>query len=434
MNFKKQRWPFIKIGHLFYFIKPASFSIILFLLSVSTIQSQTQKRNEGLVTGADRLISEYSNLLVNKNIGVVFNQTSRLSNGVHLLDTLSSSFNVISVFSPEHGFKGNIEAGKKFSGRKSDSSKIKFYSLYGKVKKPTKEMLKGIDLLIYDLQDIGVRYYTYISTLFYVMEAAAENNIPLLILDRPNPLGGIKLEGPVLQKEFQSFVGIAQIPVRYGLTAGELAEYFTGEGLIKNASLLKLKIIKLKNWERKNYYDFYYGDNWQKTSPNIPDLNTAVVYPGTCLIEGTNVSEGRGTLHPFLLIGAPFIDSNKLINELNKLNPKGIKLTPVKFTPKSIPGMSVNPKFKNEESGGIKIIIKNRLKFNSVKFGIKLIYSLYKLYPDKVKFNEGHFNRLIGNGITIKQIKAGLLPDDIFKTWQKDLTDFKITRTKYLLY
>ena len=295
-------------------------------------------------------------------------------------------------------------------------------------------MLKGIDLLIYDLQDIGVRYYTYISTLFYVMEAAAENNIPLIILDRPNPLGGVKVEGPILQKELKSFIGIAPIPVIYGLTVGELAKYFVSEGLIKNFSNLKIKIIKLKNWKRKNYYDFYYENNWQKTSPNIPDLNTAIVYPGTCLIEGTNISEGRGTLHPFLQIGAPFINANKLIGELQKYNLRGIELVPIVFIPTSIPGMSTHPKFEGRNCNGIKLKIKNRSQFNSVQFGIKLIYSLYKLYPNKLKFREEHFNRLIGNDLTIKQIKEGLLPEKIFKSWQIDLNNFKITRKKYLLY
>ncbi len=434
MNSFKQRWLFLKSGHLFYFLKRFTFFLFLLFSFFPSLQCQTEVKNNKLLTGADRLLSEYSNLLVNKKIGVVFNQTSRLTSGAHLLDTLSKSYNIIPVFSPEHGFKGNIEAGKKYSGNKNGSSELKFYSLYGKVKKPDKKMLKGIDLLIYDLQDIGVRYYTYISTLYYIMEAASENNIPLIILDRPNPLNGINVEGPILQKEFESFIGIAPISVRYGFSAGELANYFAGEGLIKNSSNLNLKVIKLKNWDRRKYYDYYYGNNWRKTSPNIPDLNTALVYPGTCLIEGTNISEGRGTMHPFLQIGAPFIDSIKLIDELFKLNLNGVKLSPIKFTPKSIPGMSTYPKYKNEKCSGIKITLTDRSKFNPVKFGIKLVYSLYKLYPDRLKFRTEHFNRLIGNNTTIKQIKEGLLPEEIFGTWKKEINNFKIKRKKYLLY
>lgn len=434
MNLKKQRWLFIKSGHLFYNMRYASFSFILFLFFVSTLQSQTQKENGQLKTGADRLISEYSNLLINKKIGVVFNQTSRLPNGTHLLDTLSSLYNIVSVFSPEHGFKGNIEAGKKYFDGKKGSSKINFYSLYGSVKKPTEKMLKGIDLLIYDLQDIGVRYYTYISTLFYTLEAATENNIPIIILDRPDPLNGYKIEGDILNKKFESFIGIAPIAVRYGMTAGELAKYFVGEGLIKNASHLNLKIIELKNWDRNKYYDYYYGNNWQKTSPNIPDLNTAIVYPGTALIEGTNISEGRGTLHPFLQIGAPFINSVDLISEMKKLNIQGVELQPITFTPKSIPEMSTFPKYKGEECKGIKIILTNKDKFNSVEFGIKLIYVINKLYPGQLKFRTKHFNRLIGNNKTIKKIKAGINPGKIILSWKDDINKFKKIRTKYLLY
>ncbi|MCH8326522.1 MAG: DUF1343 domain-containing protein [Bacteroidetes bacterium] len=434
MNSKKQRCPFINSGHLFYFKRYTSLTLIIFLCAVVSLQCQTKKGNNKLITGADRLISDYSNLLINKKIGVVFNQTSRLSNGTQLLDTLSNLYNVVAVFSPEHGFRGNIEAGKKYFDNKSDSSKIKFYSLYGSVKKPTKEMLKGIDILIYDLQDIGVRYYTYISTLFYVLEAAAENNITIIILDRPNPLNGSKIEGPILNKKFESFIGIAPIAVRYAMTTGELAKYFIGEGLNKNSSHLNLKIIKLKSWDRSKYFNYYYGNNWQKTSPNIPDLNTAIVYAGTCLIEGTNISEGRGTLHPFLQIGAPFINSNKLIKEIEELNIGGVEFEPIKFTPKSIPGISMFPKYKDEECEGVKIILTNREKFNSVEFGIKLVYAINKLYPKLLKFRDNHFNRLIGNNTTIKKIKAGIKPGEIIQSWKKELNDFIKIRTKYLIY
>jgi len=427
MNLFFKRWPLNKKGHLFLFF---IFSIFI----VSSLQCQSKIKKTDLLTGADRLLSEYSDLLVNKKIGVVFNQTSRLSNGVHLIDTLSNLYNVMPVFSPEHGFKGNIEAGKKYNDSKTDSSKLKFYSLYGTVKKPTEEMLKGINVLIYDLQDIGVRYYTYISTLFYVMEASAEYNIPLLILDRPNPLGGAKIEGPILQNDFQSFIGIAPIAVRYGLTSGELAKYFLGEGLIKNGENLKLKIIELKNWKRKKYFDYYYGNNWQKTSPNIPNLNTAIVYPGTCLIEGTNISEGRGTLHPFLQIGAPFINSEELIKELKKQKIKGAKFKSVSFTPKSIPNMASYPKYQDEKCNGIFISITDRDKFNSVNFGIKLISTIHKLYKNDFKFNEKHFNSLIGNNTIIDQIKNGVKAELIIRAWQDDLKNFDKTRHKYLLY
>ena len=345
---------------------------------------------------------------------------------------MESGFKVTSIFAPEHGFGINLPAGKNINDTSTSYDSIRIYSLYGKTKKPTKEMLKNIDVLIYDIQDLGVRFYTYISTLFYVLQSAAENNIPVYILDRPDPLNGITINGPVLKDDQRSFVGIAPLPIRYGMTPGELALYYAGERLLGKKLNPDITVVKMKGWKRDYFFD-HYSSKWTKTSPNIPDFETALVYPGTCLIEGTNVSEGRGTLHPFLTIGAPFINSADLINKLKQIGIEGVELLPVKFTPVPIKGMAEEPKYKNEECNGISIKVVNRRKFHSIEFGIKLVYCLKELYPEKFKMTD-YFDKLTGDISVRLAILSGTKPDKIFGSWKNDLNKFKQIRKKYLLY
>ncbi len=294
-------------------------------------------------------------------------------------------------------------------------------------------MLKDIEVLIFDIQDVGARFYTYISTLFYIVQAAAENNIPLIVLDRPNPINGIYVDGPLRKPELNSFVGIAPLPITHGMTIGELAKYFVGEKLIGENLKVDLQIIKMKNWDRNLFYDQLNSD-WIKPSPNIPSLETAIVYPGTCLIEGTNISEGRGTDSPFLTIGAPFINSGELIEKLGKQNVKGIALEPISFTPIEIHAVVSNPKYKNEKCNGIKIKITDRHKFESVKFGIRLIAALHKLYPNEFKFRDDSFDRLAGDKSVRQKIIEGISGEEIIKSYQNELNGFKEIRKKYLLY
>jgi uncharacterized protein YbbC (DUF1343 family) len=418
----------IKGDHSFYMIK--QFNILLSLLLLTIVSpAQTIK----LETGADLLIKDYSPALKNKRIGIVTNSTGVLSNGTPLYrELVQHGFKVTSIFAPEHGFDINMPAGISLKDTSTFHDSIRVYSLYGKVKKPKKEMLKNIDVLIYDIQDLGVRFYTYISTLFYVLQSAAEHNIPVYVLDRPDPLEGITINGPVLKDEQKSFVGIAPLPIRYGMTSGELALYYAGEKLLGKNIDPDITVVKMRGWNRKYFFD-HYSSKWTKTSPNIPDFETALVYPGTCLIEGTNVSEGRGTLHPFLKIGAPFINSSDLIDKLKSLGIKGVKLTSAKFTPVPIQGMSEDPKYKNEECNGISIKVTDGKKFHPIEFAIKLVYCLRELYPEKFKMTD-YFDKLTGDISVRKSILSGTLPDQIFSSWQNDLNKFKQIRKKYLLY
>ena len=336
------------------------------------------------------------------------------------------------IFTPEHGFESRAEAGELIDYKKNLYKNVPIISLYGKDKKPSKENLNDVDVLIFDIQDVGARFYTYISTMYYVLESAGENNIPVIILDRPNPNGGKYVDGPVLDPNYKSFVGIAEIPITHRMTVGELAKYFVGEEIIPNWKNISLNVIRCKNWKREIPNQFY--SNWNSPSPNINSLETAFIYPGTCLIEGTNISEGRGTRFPFLQIGAPFFKAEDIIEKLELLKVEGAEFQAVAFIPEDIPEMATNPKFEGNTCYGIKIKITDPNKFESVKFGVKMLYVLTKLYGSKIKFNESSFDKLAGSNTLRKQLKNQMVPDKIFATWQKELTKFNKKINQYLLY
>ena len=409
-------------------------TIILLILSASVLSCGQSLQDEQIRFGSDVLLNEKINYLGEKRIGIVSNKNSLLMNGTHLIDTLLSiGENITALYSLEHGFSQEFAYGMLIKNPKEKIKNIPVHSLYGKTKKPTKEMLTDVDLILFDVQDVGARFYTYISSMFYIIQAAAEHNIEVFILDRPNPLGGEIVEGPLLDNDFQSFIGIAPIPILHGMTISELALLFTLENYIGADNFPKIQIIKMKGWERKNYWDDL-NITWLPTSPNIPTFETALLYPGTCLIEGTNVSEGRGTENPFLTIGAPFINPDELISELNIDETDGIKLSPTEFVPVEIKGKAVNPKFNGEKCYGIKIEVTNKTKFSTVDFGLKLVYVLHKLYPGEFKFREEHFDLLAGNDKIRLSIEQGDSPDQLKKLWQEDLNKFKKIRNKYLLY
>ncbi len=401
---------------------------LIIFLSANFIQSKVR-------LGNDKLIKEYFYLIESKNIGVIANHSSVLENGEHLIDYLfkTKKVKIISAFGPEHGFRGDAPAGEKIETSIDERTGIKVYSLYGKTNKPTSEMLKGIDVLIFDIQDVGARFYTYISTLYLCLESAAENKIQFIVCDRPNPIGGEKVDGPILKQEFKSFVGIAPIPVQHGMTIGELALYFND--LIESEKNIRadLIVLQMENWKRNQLFDKT-ELNWIKPSPNIVKLETALVYPGTCLFEATNISEGRGTHSPFLQIGAPFINNHELIEELKKLNFNSVDIQTVQFVPVDIPGMSINPKFENQTCNGILIKVKDPENFYPVQFGLALVSMLRKLYPDDFKINTKRMNLLIGDDNITVLLISGTDFQIIVNLYQNELNQFKQIRNKYLLY
>jgi beta-N-acetylhexosaminidase len=385
-------------------------------------------------TGLDR-IYEYQSIFQGKRIGIITNHTAYNSNHQHISDVFFNmkDVTVTALFGPEHGIRGAAEAGAKIESQFDLLNKIPIYSLYGEVRKPTPEMLENIDLLVFDIQDIGARFYTYIYTMSLAMEAAAEQGKQFVVLDRPNPINGIAVEGNILEPEFATFVGLYPIPVRYGMTVAELAKMFNEEGWLENGVKAKLTVIPMKNWHRTLFYDKT-GLTFIKPSPNMPNLKTAIVYPGACLIEGTNISEGRGTTSPFQLLGAPWINGNDLANTLNALQLSGVSFYDTTFTPDSIPGAAPKPKFKDQSCSGIKIKVTDRIRFKPYSTGINIINTIHQMYSDSLKWRVSHFDRLCGNA-SIRE--AIINKKDIQKlplSWKDNLNEFLKIRKKYLIY
>ena len=346
----------------------------------------------------------YFPLLKGKSVGVIGNQTSMISD-THLIDSLLSlEIDVVKVFSPEHGFRGIEEAGANINNEVDSKTDLTIVSLYGRNKKPTLKELTDIEILIFDIQDVGARFYTYISTLHYVMEAAAENNIPLIILDRPNP-NGHYVDGPILDTDFRSFVGMHPIPIVHGMTIGEYAKMINGEHWI--STVCNLTIVEMEYYTHNMHYDLPI-----KPSPNLPNSRSVNLYPSLCLFEGTTVSIGRGTDYPFQHFGAPYLNSE------------------YSFTPKSGEG-SKYPKNEN------KICYGTDLRFQEIylaTLNLNWLISSYNNCPNKEKFFNPFFDKLAGNNVLRKQIIEGKNAQEIKATWQNNLLDFKRLRMKYLLY
>lgn len=412
-------------------------NILLFAFIISSYGWQINifAQSVKVKVGADVLISDSVHLIQNKRIGIVTNHSAILTNGTHLVDTLTNLPNVIvtTLFGPEHGIRGNAPDGNTIKDGIDSKTGLPVYSLYGKIRKPTPEMLKNVDILIFDIQDIGARFYTYISTLYYTLEATAENNIPIIVLDRPNPIGGLKVDGPIRTDEFKSFVAIAPIPIQHGMTIGELATMFNNEKWLENGEKANLIVIKMNGWKR----DYVFDDcnlPWIAPSPNMPSIETAIVYPGMCLLEGVNVSEGRGTYSPFLTFGAPYIKSDELLSELNKFDNQGIKLSSVEFTPISIENMSTSPKYKDTKCNGINLELVDNSQIKALRFGIEVLYSIHKLYPNDFEFRKNWLDKLFGNTNLTEMLKNNKTPKEIFDIWENELNNFKMLREKYLLY
>ncbi|MFH0990539.1 MAG: DUF1343 domain-containing protein [bacterium] len=385
-------------------------------------------------TGADLLFEKYIRLIDGKNVGLVTNHSALLSNGQHLADTLSkTSCKLVALFGPEHGIRGDAPDGKNLTHGTDAKTGVPVYSLYGSINKPTPEMLKDVEVLLFDIQDVGVRFYTYISTLSYAMEAAAENNIPFILLDRPNPIRGVHVDGFIREDSLRSFVGLHPIPIAHGMTVGELAMLFNEEGWLKNGIKASLTVVKMEGWKRSMWYD-QTGLRWIKPSPNMATLATAIVYPGTCLIEGTNLSEGRGTQKPFEYIGAPFIDGKKWAEVLNRQKLPGVKFEPIEFTPHSIAGVTVHPKYDSLKCYGIQVKVVNRNQYKPVQTGVFILSTVKQLFADSLRWRERSIDRLSGTPNLRRMIDAGKPAKEIVGAWGEEVEKFRIVRKKYLLY
>lgn len=365
-------------------------------------------QNSEIKVGSEKM-NEYLNKISNKSVGLLVNHSSSVSS-THLIDTLiSKNINIKKIFSPEHGFTGNIERGKKVNGDTLiiDNKIIPIISMYGKSRIPTKESMKGLDIVIFDIQDVGTRFYTYISAMHNMMNICAELGISLIVLDRPNPNSGY-IDGPVLDMEYQSYIGMHEIPIVHALTVGELAMMIKGEKWIRNSEKLKLSVIKIDNWDHNKEYKLPI-----RPSPNLPNQQSILLYPSLCLFEQTIVSIGRGTPYPFQVIGHPNYDNKSF-----------------SFTPKSVTEES-KPKLENEKCFGIdlkKIKVKKELN-------IKYLIDFYnRLKSTNSDFFGKYFYRIAGNKILENQIKDGISEREIRLSWKADIDNYKKIRKKYLLY
>jgi len=408
---------------------------LAFILIFSGLSGCTTPVIKPVKTGADLLFERHIDLIAGKKLGVVTNHTAVLSNEIHLVDTLFNrdDVTVTALFGPEHGIRGDAPDGLTIKDGHDAKTGIPVYSLYGKIRKPTAEMLQDVDVLIFDIQDIGARFYTFISTMYYTLQAAAEQNKQVIVLDRPNPIGGLRVDGPLRADSLKSFVAIAPIPIVHGMTVGELATLFNEENMLENGVKADLVVVKMENWNRDMYFDEC-SLEWIPPSPNMPDLETALLYPGLCFIEGTNVSEGRGTYQPFKQIGAPYINADELSQKLNEVKFIGINISPVFYTPVEIENMSKSPKYKDEKCYGVKFEITDRDNFEALKFGVYLISTIHDLYPDKFEFRRNWLDKLSGVDWLRSGISNGEKPENLISRWKDDVMQFKKLREKYLLY
>jgi len=380
-----------------------------------------------VMLGSEVLIRQHLDRLSGKRVGLITNQTGELPEGGSLAEALvKHGVALVALFSPEHGSRGTEKAGEAVSDTSDPLTGIRVFSLYGATRKPTSEMLRGIDILLYDLQDVGVRCYTYISTMGLAMEAASEAGIPFLVLDRPDPLGGLRVEGPVMEDSLRSFVGRYPIPFVYGLTCGELALMLAGEGWLETATMPRVDVIRMEGWRRRMLWDDT-GLAWIPPSPNIPDAATALIYPATCFVEATAVSEGRGTPAPFKTIGAPFVDGELLSRSLASTGNSGIAIEPVSFTPGS-------SKHSGHLCRGIRVSVSSEVGYHAVPFGIHLLMILRDLYPSETDINRGSLGRLLGSAEAVRLIVSGGDPSRFEALCSTGVDSFIALSRPYRLY
>ena len=385
-------------------------------------------------TGLEILLESKVRPLDRSRVGLIVNPASINSRFEHAADLFHqhSQINLTALFGPQHGIRGETQDNMiEWQSFRDQRTALPAYSLYGETRKPTPEMLANLDVLVFDIQDVGTRVYTFIYTMALAMEAARECGKRFIVLDRPNPIGGVQIEGNLLEPDFQSFVGMFPIPMRHGMTIGELALMFNREFGIG----CELEVVKLDGWRRSMWYE----DTrlaWVMPSPNIPTVDTAVVYPGSVMFEGTNISEGRGTTRPFEIIGAPFIEPDELVGEMMKENPTGVIFRPLHFQP-------TFHKFAVEICGGIQIHVIDRNAFKPVITGAAIISAIRRLYPDGFQWKQPPyeyvydklpFDVINGSSRLREQIEAGTPLAGIEESWRDGLSEFGERRKTYLLY
>ena len=389
--------------------------------SMAFAQHEQTDARGSVRTGIDVLQRDQFRQLSGRKVGLITNHTGINRDWVSTVQLLADAKNVnlVALFSPEHGFEGKLDIGKINDSRDAGTG-IKVFSLYGDTRKPTAEMTVGIDTFVFDIQDIGTRFYTYISTMGNAMQAAAENDLRFVVLDRPNPINGIDVQGPVLDSGSESFVGFHRISVRHGMTAGELAKMFNQDLKLN----LDLHIVRMEGWRRSEFFDAT-GLPWVNPSPNMRCLAQALLYPGIGLLETTNLSVGRGTDTPFEIVGAPYTDGMRLADSLNSAGLQGVRFVPIRFTPKS-------SKFEGELCGGVQFVITNRELFDPLRTGLEVARTLRAQSPNHWKTDS--LNRLLSHRATYDSLRSGATIDAIQSQYRPELEKFRKRRRSHLLY
>ena len=378
--------------------------------------------------GIDVLQAQRGAPLAGKRVGLLTNNTGLTSTRESTIDVLNAlpGVKLVALFGPEHGIRGTARPGEKVESVKDPKTGLPVYSLYGATEKPTSAMLKGLDALLVDLQDVGTRYYTYDWTTMLAMKAAAENGLDFYVLDRPDPIGGLHTQGNVLQPGFETLVGAYPVPMAFAMTIGELATYVNQEFHVG----AKLHVIRMTGW-RHGMWNDWTTLPWTPPSPNMPDLKSAAMYPGTCLFEGTNVSVGRGTPNAFAQIGAPWLNGEELARRLNALHLQGVRFEATSFTPKN-PGDDMYP---DTLVHGVRFLVANRSTYDAGVAGVAAAVVIHAMAPDKFRFSQAaHFDRLAGTDKVRKQILAGATVEEITASWAAQRAAFETIRRKYMLY
>ncbi len=390
-----------------------------------------------VVTGAAVLVAQGMKPLTGKRVGLITNQTGRVG-GEHIADLISKAPGVklAAIFAPEHGFRGNAEAGASVRDGRDQKTGAPVFSLYGATKKPAPEILRDVDVLVFDIQDVGVRFYTYISTMGLAMQAAAARKIPFVVLDRPNPLGGVDVSGFVREAAHTSFVGQYPIPIVHGLTVAELAHMIKMERWLDGLEMLDLSVMAMTGWKRSMRWPAT-GLTWVATSPNIPTFDAALVYPGIGLVGDTLMNEGRGTPTPFSQFGAPWLDAQAMAKTLNALGLPGVRFAATSYTPRAIANVAANPRFEGQKINAIRLEVTDDAAYQPLEVGVHVLSALQRearTRGARLFDGLGMFHAIAGTTRLHRMLDAGADGAAIIASWQTEVTRFKSERAKYLLY
>ena len=412
--------------------------LIVSLVSIACAPASTTSISPvRTMPGADRLFGEYAHVLKGRNFALVSNHSGKLSDGTHLADALHryEGAELKVLFGMEYDIRSNdYSVARDPESAVDRGTGLMKHNLYGEHHKPSKEMLAGVDAVVFDIQEVGARFYEHINILGFVMEAAAENGIEVIVLDRPNPITGLKVDGFITDdaKRFR-FGSYAKVPVVHGMTMGELARFYNEEGELRGGGKVKLTVIPMLGWKRSMWYDET-GLPWSKPSPNLLTFESLLAYVGTCLIEATNLSEGRGSDKPFEYIGAAWLDNAAAVKLLNDLRLPGVVFETIEFTPEQKPFHGRPPKLTGTKLNGIYLKVVDRDLFEPYRAGVAVLWAVHKLHPDKLVWNDNALDRLTATPRLKTMIVAGNTPDQIVAAWRGEVEAFRARRARYLLY